>query len=285
MLLLQLRQFMFVFHLEFCVLVLHLDLCMLVPQLYQFFTPFPQLHQFVMLVSHLDQFCMLVPHLDQFFTPDLPLNICSSTSSLVWHRTWKHQPLVGWLHFESHTCKKTSLPHLQRNIVINIFTADNCLNKARTIAKPECFPWLVLLCLSIIFYHQQLFFLLQYLLLHSSEMASSKTTMCLDSSMTEGEEAEHASISTAVYCLFCTVVSMFRSEVSFEAVKAKRPGNISWSWDFVIYWARLFTPRISCTFDTTSVLCAKYTDQSLTSVFQENKNKFEECELKRSFNI
>ena len=177
MLLLQLRQFMFVFHLEFCVLVLHLDLCMLVPQLYQFFTPFPQLHQFVMLVSHLDQFCMLVPHLDQFFTPDLPLNICSSTSSLVWHRTWKHQPLVGWLHFESHSCKTTSLPHLQRNIVINIFTADNCLNKARTIAKPECFPWLVLLCLSIIFYHQQLFFLLQYLLLHSSEMASSKTTM------------------------------------------------------------------------------------------------------------
>ena len=180
-------------------LVSHLDqFCMLVPQFDQFF----------MLVPHLDQFCMLVSHLDHA-CPSPSRLICHST---FWHRTWKHQPLVGWLHSEIHTCKKTSLPHLQRNIVINTFTADNCLNKARTTAKPECFPWLVLLCLSIIFYHQQLFFLLQYLLLHSSEMASSKTAVSLDSSMTEGEEAEHASISTAVYCPFCTVLSLFHSQ-------------------------------------------------------------------------
>ena len=157
-------------------LVSHLDqFCMLVPQFDQFFMLVPHLDQFCMLVPHLDQFCMLVSHLDHA-CPSPSRLICHST---FWHRTWKHQPLVGWLHSEIHTCKKTSLPHLQRNIVINIFTADNCLNKARTTAKPECFPWLVLLCLSIIFYHQQLFFLLQYLLLHSSEMASSKTAMCL----------------------------------------------------------------------------------------------------------
>ena len=203
-------------------LVSHLDqFCMLVPQFDQFF----------MLVPHLDQFCMLVSHLDHA-CPSPSRLICHST---FWHRTWKHQPLVGWLHSEIHTCKKTSLQHLQRNI-INIFTADNCLNKARTTAKPEC----PLACATVSFCH---------LLPSTTFFPSAILTVTqfwngiFKNRCVSGQFHDWGWRSRTCLYQYCCLLSILHCVVtvpfsrhSLEAVKAKRPGNISWSWGFIIYW-------------------------------------------------